>query len=55
MKPDRIETFKKIQRLQYRRKYGNWYRENIVYFLQFLSSQQGELTVYEYYDKFSWL
>lgn len=32
---------------------GMW--KNMVYFQQFFSLQQGELTIDEYADKFSWL
>ena len=55
MKLERIQMFNKIQRTWFRRSYRDWNVKNTVYFQRFMSLQQGEMTVDEYYDKFSWL
>ena len=41
-----------IQRIQYERKYGNWYFKNEFYFEEFLNLKQENLTVDEYTRQF---
>ena len=47
------EFSRELQQIMYACEYVHWYYKNEVYFNQFLSLKQGDLTVFKYEQQFS--